>query len=58
MFQFLFVGKESCLHEETSNQRLSNIDVVVFGCELRRRPPQIETVHNARQLLTNIIARF
>lgn len=43
------------LHEKSSHQSFSDVDVIVSGCELSAWPTQIKTVHDAGQLLSNIV---
>lgn len=43
------------LHEESLHERLTNVDVVVLRRELRAGALEVEAIHNASELLTNIV---
>lgn len=45
----------SNLHEESLNQSFANVDVVILRRELGAGAFKIETVHDASELLTNIV---
>lgn len=45
----------SDLHEESLNQSLANVNVVILGCELGAGALQVESVHDTSELLTNIV---
>lgn len=46
------------LHKVAADERFTNVDVIVFGGKLSRRPFQIESIHDAGELLTNVIGRL
>lgn len=46
------------LHKVATDERFANVDVVIFRREFGRRALQVETVHDARQLLAHIVARL
>lgn len=46
------------LHEEATDEGLSDVDVVILGGEFCRGSFQIETIHDARQLLPHIVSRL
>lgn len=45
------------LHEETGNERLPDVNVVVPRVEVGGRALQIEPVHDARQLRAHVVRR-
>ena len=45
----------SYLLEEARHQGLPNVEVVVLAGEFSARSPQVESVHDARKLLTDIV---
>lgn len=45
------------LHEESSAERSSDVDVVISACELCAAARQVETVHDPGQLLPHVVSR-
>ncbi len=46
------------LHEEARDEGFPNVEVVVLAGELCACSAQVEAVHNARQLLTDVVGRL
>lgn len=46
------------LHEESLHESLANVDVIVLRCELGARTFQVEAIHDASELLSNIVGRL
>ena len=46
------------LHEEPGHKSLSDVEIVVFAGELGAGPTQVETVHDTRELLANVVRRL
>lgn len=44
------------LHEESRHQSLTNVDVVVSTGEVCAGPPEVEAVHDACKLLSNVVS--
>ncbi len=47
----------SDLHEEASDQRSADVDVVVSAAEVSAPPRQVEAVHDSGQLLAYVVCR-
>lgn len=45
------------LHEEASDQRSADVNVVVPAAELGAPPRQVEAIHDPGQLLANVVCR-
>lgn len=46
------------LHEEPGHKRLPDVEVVVPAGELGAGPPEVEPVHDSRQLFSDVVSRL
>ena len=56
VYMFMYVC--TYLHKEARHESLPNVEVVVFAGELGTCSTQVEAIHDARELLTDVVCRL